>query len=143
MPYEGPADDSEGIPVQRKETHYHGDSVRMIFFVGALILMVAQSTGANLPFPTLMSVVIAVVLVIAAGVTNPAQRGIHWFNACLATLGTIIFGTSAVTHYRSGASIFDPSFTFIEALTLLSLIALYFTTRTIRAGLQHTTRYAP
>jgi hypothetical protein len=144
MVYDGNGDSTgEGIPPRKKTPHYHGDSVRMLFFVGALVLIVAQSTGADLPFSTLGSVLAAVVLVIAAGITNPAQTGIHWFNACLATIGTLVFGTSAVAHYRAGASILDPSFTFIEALALLSLVALYFTTRTIRSGIQRTIRPEP
>jgi len=108
----------------------------MLFFVAALVLIVAQSTGADLPFSTLGSVVSAVVLVIAAGVTSPTQKGIHWLNAFLAVIGTLVFGTAAVDHYRAGASILDPSFTYTEALALLSLVALYFTTRTIRGSIQ-------
>ena len=140
MVYDGSGDDTgASIPPRRIMQHYHGDNVRMLFFVAALVLVVAQSTGAELPFSTLGSVVAAVVLVIAAGITNPAQSGIHWFNACLAVIGTLVFGTAAVNHYRAGASIFDPSFTYTEALALLSLVALYFTTRTIRAGIQRST----
>jgi hypothetical protein len=46
---------------------------------------------------------------------------------------------TAVNHYRAGTSIFDPSFIYIEALALLSLVALYFTTRTIRGDIQRPT----
>lgn len=138
MVYEGNGGDGgESVPPRRKNVHYHGDNVRMLFFVGAIVLIIAQSTGADLPFSTLGSVVAAVILVIAAGITNPSQKGIHWFNALLAVIGTLVFGTSAVQHYRAGLSVFDPSFTYTEALALLSLVALYFTTRTIRASIQH------
>lgn len=138
MVYEGNGGDAgESIPPRRKNTHYHGDNVRMLFFVAAVVLIIAQSTGAELPLSTLGSVLVAVVLVIAAGITNPSQKGIHWFNACIAVLGTVLFGTAAVQHYRAGLSVFDPSFTYTEALALLSLVALYFTTRTIRASIQH------
>lgn len=137
MVYEGNGGDTgDAVPPRHKIPHYHGDNVRMLFFFGALVLIVAQSTGAKLPFSTLGSVVAAVVLVIAAGITNPAQKGIHWFNAGISVIGTLVFGTSAVTHYRAGTSIFDPSFTFIEALALISLVALYFSTRTIRGNKQ-------
>lgn len=137
MVYEGNGDDTgESIPPRRRNVHYHGDNVRMLFFVGAIVLIVAQSTGADLPLSTLGAVISAVVLVIAAGITNPAQKGIHWFNALIAIVGTVVFGTSAVQHYRAGLNVFDPSFTYTEALALLSLVALYFTTRTIRASIQ-------
>ncbi|HUY05572.1 MAG TPA: hypothetical protein VMV62_02580 [Candidatus Paceibacterota bacterium] len=134
MTFEG--DGGESVPRHRKVPHYHGDEVRMIFFVSAIILIVAQSTGAELPLSTSGAVISAVILVIAAGVTNPSQSSIHWLDALLAVIGTVLFGTTAVEHYRAGMSVFDASFAYTEALAILSLIALYFTTRTIRGTIQ-------
>lgn len=134
MTYEG--DGGTGVPPRREIPHYHGDQLRVIFVVSAVVLIVAQSTGAELPLSTLGAVVSAAVLVIAAGVTNPVQSGIHWFNEVVALAGTLLFGSTAVDHYRAGISFFDPSFIYIEALALLSLAALYLTTRTIRGILQ-------
>ena len=116
------------VPQRQKILHYHGEEVRVLFFV----LIIAQSTGADLPMSTLGAVIVAVLLVIAAGITNPGQFWIHWFNAFMAISGTLLFGTTAVAHYRAGMGIFDPSFTYTEALSLIALFALYFTTRTIR-----------
>ena len=104
----------------------------MLFVVAAVVLIIAQSTGAELPLSTTGAVIAAVLLVVTAGITNPAQGWIHWMNALIAVYGTILFGTTAVAHYRAGGNVFDASFAYIEALALLSLIALYFTTRTIR-----------
>lgn len=134
MPFDanGSGEFNRIIPERHEIQHYHGDSVRALFFISAIVLIVAQSTGAELPLSTFPTVVLAVVLVIVAGVTNPAQSGIHWLNALLAIGGTLLFGTSAINHYRAGMSVFDPSFAYIEALALLSLIALYFAVRTIR-----------
>ena len=120
------------VPPPREIPHYHGDKTRVIFVASALILIIAQSTGADLPLSTAGTVVAAILLVITAGVTNPAQGWIHWLNAFLAAYGTILFGMTAISRYRSGISLFEPSFLYIEALALLSLFALYFTTRTIR-----------
>lgn len=125
----------ERIPPRREIPHYHGNEVRIIFVVIAVVLIVAQSTKAELPFSTLGAVVSAMILVIAAGITTPVMSWIHWVNAFLAIFGTLIFGTSAVEHYRAGVSFFDPSFTYLETLSILSLIALYLTTRTIRGKL--------
>ncbi len=131
--------DGEMVPRRRKTAHYHGDEVRVLFLVSALVLVVAESIGADLPLSTTNAVIAAIILVITAGITNPAQFGIHWFNALIAIVGTLIFGTSAVDHYRAGLSIFDSSFASIEALSLLSLLSLYFTTRTIRGIIQRPT----
>lgn len=129
-------DGGEIVPPRREIPHYHGDGVRVLFVVAAVVLIVAQSTGAELPLSTLGTVVSAVMLVIAAGITNPMQYGIHWANALIAIVGTLLFGTTAVDNYRAGMSLFDPSFVYVEALALLSLIALYFTTATIRGIMQ-------
>ena len=126
----------ESIPQRHMVAHYHGDTMRIIFVVAAIVLLVAQSTGAELPMSTTGAVLFAVILVVAAGITNPGAKWIHWVNELLAVLGVILFGTSAVEHYRAGAGFFDPSFIYIEALALLSLCALYLTTKTIRGLLQ-------
>lgn len=120
------------VPPRHKIPHYHGDAVRALFVVSAILLIVAKSNGANLPLSTFGTVLVAVVLVVAAGITNPAQFWIHWANAFLAACGTILFGVTAIRHYRTGASIFDVSFIYVEVIALLSLVALYFTTRTVR-----------
>lgn len=120
------------VPKRHRIPHYHGDAVRALFVAAAVVLIVARSIGADLPLPTGGAVLAAVILVVAAGITNPGQFWIHWINAGLSLLGTLLFGVSAVDRYRTGVSVFDPSFLSVEALALLSLIALYFTTRTIR-----------
>ncbi len=130
MTYEG--NGGTDVPRRHDIPHYHGDGTRALFVASALILIIAKSTGAELPLSTTATVIAAVMLVIAAGVTNPAQSGIHWFNALFAAAGTLLFGTTAVNHYNAGISFLDSSFIYVEMLALLSLIALYLTTRTIR-----------
>ena len=120
------------MPPRHDIPHYYGNESRALFVAGAVVLIIAQSTGADLPLSTGAAVMTAVLLVVAAGITNPAQGWIHWLNAFIAIYGVLLFGTTAISHYRSGISIFNPSFFYIEALTLIALIALYFTTRTIR-----------
>lgn len=125
-------EDAPPIRLRRDIPHYHGDAVRALFVVGALVLIIAQSTGADLPLSTFMTVFVAAILVVAAGITNPAQRWIHWANAGLAALGLIVFGSAVVTKFRAGADAAGQTFIFLEGLALLSLIALYFAVRTLR-----------
>ena len=120
------------IPRRRKVRHYYGDEVRVLFVVGAVILIFAQSTGANLQLTTTEAVLTAALLVITAGITSPTQNAIHWVNAVIAMIGTLFFGSAAIEHYRTGASLLNLSFGYVETLAIISLIALYLTTRTIR-----------
>jgi len=130
MTYEGNGDSSyKRLP--ETNPHYHGNQVRTIFIFGAGVLLVAESIGVTLPLSSSGAVIVAVVLAVAGGITNPLQTWTHWANEIIAIAGVIVFGTSAVERYRSG-TVFDLSFVFIEGIAFLSLVALYFTTRTIR-----------
>lgn len=120
------------VPPHREIPHYHGDTSRVLFVVAAIVLIVAKSTGADIPLSTTGTVISSILLVVAAGITNPEQGWIHWLNAFFSAYGTILFGLTAVSRYRTGVSLADFSFLYIEALALLSLVALYLTTRTIR-----------
>ena len=121
------------VPPLREIPHYHGDAVRALLVVMAVVLIVGTGMGAELPLAALGSVAFAVVLVLAAGITNQVQRWIHWLNAALAGIGAALFGNSAVSWYRTGQVVGDPtSFVFALALALISLVTLYLTTRTIR-----------
>ena len=124
----------EGVLVPHKQEipHYHGDEVRILFLIAGLIAIFAQSTGAGLPLSTSGVVLGSVLLVIAAGITNPKQVWIHWVNFTLALLGSFIFCRAAILHYREDFNVFDGAFIYIEALALISLVSLYFTIRTIR-----------
>ncbi len=120
------------VPPHKEIAHYHGDSTRFLFVFAGIVLLVAKSTGADLPLSTVGTVVAALLLVVTAGITNPEQGWIHWLNAGVAVCGTLLFGITAIDRYRTGVNFLDSSFIYIETLALISLIALYFTTRTIR-----------
>ncbi len=131
MTYEGDGGETN-VPRRHTIPHYHGDGTRALFVASAIILVVAKSTGAEIPLSTTVAIIVAVMLVVAAGVTNPAQSGSHGFTALFAAVGTLLFGITAVDHYNAGMGLLDPSFIYVEILAVLSLIALYLTTRTIR-----------
>lgn len=112
--------------------HYHGDALRGLFVLAALIMILAISMGAILPLSTFGTVTFAVVLMIVAGITNPAQNWINWVNVILAVVGTLIFGMNAVAHYRAGGTLLDISYISVEALGLIFLFAIYFSVKTVR-----------
>lgn len=131
MTFEGNGSET-AVPPHRSLPHYHGDEVKGLLVFIAFVIIVAQSTGADLPLSTWGAVGSAVVLVVVAGITNPKQVWIHWMSEAIAFVGTLVFGNAAVTHYRVGGSLLDSSFAYTEALALLFLLTLYFATRTIR-----------
>lgn len=125
-------DDLGVLPPQREIPHYHGDATRALLVAVAVLLVVAEALGADLSVSALQAVAIAVLLVLAAGVTNPAQTWIHIADGVLAALGALFFGYGAVTRYQADGFGDPTSFIFALALAVLSLVALYLSTRTIR-----------
>jgi hypothetical protein len=112
---------------------YHGDAVRALLIVLAVLLGVAEAMGAVLPPSRAATVMLAVALVVAALITSPAQRWIHFVDAGLAGLVSLLFGSAVVLDYRARGEVTDPlSFVFALALMLVGFVALYLAIRTIR-----------
>ncbi len=127
---------SEDIPLPPEHvgpSHYYGDTVRILFVIGAALLFLSQFIGE--PFMTSFSaLILAVILVVAAGLTNPVQSWIHWINIFLSGISLILFGSIAITRYRETGSIFG-STAIVMILVLVFLFALYSAIRTLRGTL--------
>lgn len=115
--------------------HYHGDAVRILFVLAAALMFLAEMLNANLPFSTAATVFIIIVLVISAGITNPAQMWIHWVNMFFSLIGLMLFGGTALTRFRTDAPLNESLIVGILAVVFLG--ALYLSTRTIRGLLVH------
>jgi hypothetical protein len=131
-------DDELPLHSRKSQLHYYGDIVRVLFILSATLLLLAITTGANLPLSSVGTIIAAIILVITGGITNPEQHMIHWINEGIAILGVLIFGISAINNYRAGASLNNPSYIYTELIALISLLALYYTTKTVRGILLRT-----
>jgi hypothetical protein len=121
---------------QRKSTlHYHGDTVRILFLISAIVMLIAETTGASLPLTTFSILTLAILLVVAAGITNPAQTWIHYINIALAVFGTITFGLYAIREYQATGEFLTQTYIFAEVLALILLVAVYYATKTVRGTL--------
>lgn len=118
--------------------HYHGDAVRILFVIAAGLAFLAEMLDGNLPFPAAITVVMVIVLVVAAGITNPVQQWIHWFNMAISVLGLMIFGGLALTRFKNDAP-FSESF-IVGCLAVVFLLSLYLATRTVRGLMMHKVR---
>ncbi|HRH24126.1 MAG TPA: hypothetical protein PK109_00855 [Candidatus Paceibacterota bacterium] len=124
---------SEDIPLAPEHlgpSHYYGDIVRILFVVAAALLFLSQFIGE--PFMTSFSALtLAVILVVAAGLTNPVQAWIHWVNIFLSGLSLILFGAIAIARYRETGTMFG-STAIVMILVLVFLFALYNAIKTLR-----------
>ena len=111
--------------------HYYGDIVRILFVVAAVILFSMQFTGIRLPFSTFGSIMMIIVLVTAAGLTNPVQAWIHWVNIFIAGFCLLLFGGLALNRFQTQAALF-PDGILIGILAMMFLVALYSAVKTLR-----------
>lgn len=127
---------SEDIPFRssvphRPPKHYYGDIVRILFVVAAIILFAMQFTGIRLPFSAFGSIIVILILVVSAGLTNPVQAWIHWINIFVSGFCLLLFGGLALSRFQTQAALF-PDGVLIGVLALMFLIALYSATKTLR-----------
>ena len=115
--------------------HYYGNSVRELFIVVALLFLItAPFSEALLPIGGVYSsythVVIALLLVLLAGLTNPRSMVSLVLDFAAALLGAFFLETAAISLYQSDSLAI---FLAREAAAILFLFALYFSVKTLRA----------
>lgn len=127
---------SEDIPFpvhHQGVRHYYGDTVRMMFVIAAVLIILSEFMGSPFLEPV-AALVIAVILVVAAGLTNPLQVSIQWVNTGLAIAGVLLFSAIALIRYQeTGAASGESLVLFL--LVLDFIIALYFAVKTLRGVL--------
>ena len=119
---------------QSKFSHYYGDYLRRLFFVGAVASIVALPFYPELiPSLNVLSVIIvALITVIFAGITSPVSRGVVLVEILISSLFFIVFQYYTVLNY----GIDYPSLSFIrQVLALIFLVSLYYGVKTYRGML--------
>jgi hypothetical protein len=119
-----------GIP------HYYGDFVRELLISAALLMLItspmyADNLSVQLPF----LIVGAVVTVVVAALTNPLKRGVIAADTVVSGVGFIIFQYWALQRYQVDLL---QQFILREAVAIVFLFALYFSTKTLRNMLLNT-----
>lgn len=132
------SEDSVVRPETEGPKHYYGDTVRMLFVVAAVLILIAQVMGGA--FLTVAAALVSVViLAVAAGLTNPVQTWVHWMNSAISAVGLFMSGGVFLTHFQTQSAATVPAIIAL-LLTLIFVFALYTSTRTLRGVLM---RYAP
>lgn len=114
--------------------HYYGDEVRTIFLVIAIVMIVMTPFVKNeLPVPAYLSIFGVIVLSVLAGLTNPKLRFVIVFSFLASLASLVIFGYEViVSSEKTYTSLF---FGCNILLAILSLFALYFSSKTLRGHL--------
>ena len=125
----------EREPSPAKMQHYYGDIVRRLLIVGAIImLLIAPYEYAHraLSIPFFSTALFAIAMVFLAGFTNPRHRWTILFDTIVSACLCLIFAYLAFSYYTLVERILDPIFLVRQLLALIFLIALYFSSKSLR-----------
>jgi hypothetical protein len=113
--------------------HYHGDKVRNIYLLMAVIMLISTPfCSAELPVSTTNSVIGILILSLFAGLTTPRSRFIIVFDFLISLAVLFVFGYQFVNSYSAGS--IGLFFLSNLVLALLSIAAVYFSSKTLRGN---------
>lgn len=121
--------------------HYYGDSVRVLFIIGGLIMLVSYPFFSSfIKAPVAFSIIGVVALVIFAGLMNPRQKWMMVINTIISVAAFAVFEYAAVYTYLNLSptqGIHVAFFWANQALSLLFFFAAYLSTKTFRGAISN------
>lgn len=119
-----------------KFEHYYGDTVRGIFLSAGVVFLVTMVRDQEfLSFYLVVGVLSVLALTILAGLTNPLSKKIIKIDAVISIVMFLLFEYLAIAGYVSAQSFSNDIFLLRQLLAILFLVALYFSTKTLRGML--------
>lgn len=119
--------------------HYYGDSVRTLFILGGLIMIVSYPFFSSfIKAPIAFSIIGVIVLAIFGGLMNPVQKWIMVVNTIISVAAFAIFEYAAVYTYLNLPPTQDVYIAFFwvnQVLSLLFFFGAYLSTKTLRGAI--------
>lgn len=124
-----------GFGIWPSVPHYYGDYMRQLMLGGAVLMLIAAPfygdlIRVELPF----EVVGALVLVALAALTNPWKKSVITADAVVTGVWMSVYQVWALYGYENASAL---QFVLREALSILFLVAFYFSVKTMRAMILH------
>ncbi len=114
--------------------HYYGDEVRFIYLLIAIVMIVTTPFFKyQLLLQSLLSIIAVVGFTIFAGLTNPKSAVIIIIDFVISIAASVVFGYQTIASYAGDYT--DLFFLANVLLFILSVLALYFSTKTLRGNL--------
>lgn len=121
--------------METPNVHYHGETVRKIFLISGLVMLVGLPFFAmQLQFAVFAAVLGILIIGLFAGLTSPQNKFAIIFDVVISLAGIFAFEATAVLTYTNWGA--DGYFVFNQFLALLFFVALYFSVRSARAMLK-------
>ncbi len=118
--------------------HYYGDTIRGIFILTGVIMLIGFPFFASLiplPIPTVLFIII--LLAVAGGLMNPEQRWVLALNTIVPVIGFAVFEYFAVFAYLHlpPEDVKNIAFFWVnQVLSLLFFFATYLAMKTLRGS---------
>jgi hypothetical protein len=118
----------EGVP------HYYGHTVRRAFFFAALVMLTTLPFFKNeMAIPVGYSVLSLVVMMFAAGYTNPKMRWTLLLDTVIGGIGLAVFGFQSILAYSTQASgVREYLFYTNQLLAIAFLVGFYYSVKSVR-----------
>ena len=115
--------------------HYYGNTVRALFISAGVLMMVFLPIFKDeLQIPLPLAVFGVVVVVIMAGLVNPAQQWTAVLSSLISFFGLIVFEYQAIFLYKPELPML---FVFSQVVAVVFFFALYFSLKTVRGRFIH------
>lgn len=116
-----------------RHPHYYGDFVRKHLFFAGFVIMVAALIDSELRnFYLFVGLFGVVGITILAGLTSPQKRAAMFFDVLVSAIMFLIFEYFAIVAYARYENFADSVFFFRQLIAVIYLIALYYSTKTMR-----------
>jgi hypothetical protein len=124
--------------------HYYGDIVRKLFLAAGVLMLATLAIFSSLITVSLpFSVAAIIVLAFLSGLESPNHKTIVMINTMAAAIGCGFFQYTAVQYYLSSTTSMDIDWAYFavnQALAFIFFIALYYSSKTVRAWKQIQTK---
>lgn len=114
--------------------HYYGDIVRQFFVVLAIMIAICIPLGGNLQLGVFFGIPAVITLILLAGLTNPQGSTVMVADAIASGTGLFLAESVAISAFANQAYI---PFAILECTSVLFLIPLYYSIKTVRAMFMH------
>lgn len=124
---------------EKAPPHYYGNVVRSCFLAIGLVLIVTILVDWQLVRLYLLVGVVGVLsLVVLAGLTNPRSPKLIFVEAIVSGIGFVFFEYVAIAAFQATNSFTEPVFFLRQLLSILFLISLYYSVKSVRGTSQFT-----
>ena len=120
-------------PEKPKIPHYYGDTVRKLFIVGGILMLVTLPIFyEDIPIPFIVSVFAILVVALLAGLTNPRQAWVSVLDLIVSVLAFIMLEYVAIFAGAYDGVSQSGFFLTTQALAIIFFIAVYYSAKTLR-----------